>query len=174
MSPRPSHEEPNGHWVDGDTGEMTEHDPRVGWLEQQLEGAEREIRAWRARYAKLVEDKDAKAQEHPLYPRVKEMFKYWRKACRHPRSGFKTEHFEMALPYFEDKEHYGEEMIRRAIAGAAFDPFITQMKNGKSERHDHWSLIFKTSKTFERFCNKAPHGWEADGQGKLDVPENLE
>lgn len=171
---RVAEEEPNGHWVNHDTGEIEVADPRVKPLQAQIDGAEREIRAWRARYAALAEDKDKKAQNHPLYPRVKEMFKYWRKACRHPRSGFKTAHFEMALPFFEDKKRYGEEMCRRAIAGAAFDPFITQLKNGKQERHDHWELIFKSAKNFERFCNKAPHGWDGDGQGTLEAPETVD
>jgi hypothetical protein len=61
---------------------------------------------------------------------------------------------------------YGQEveqrvaLCRRAVAGAAFDPFVSRRRNGTEHRHDDWDLIFRSSDKFEQFCCKAPAGWK--------------
>jgi hypothetical protein len=58
---------------------------------------------------------------------------------------------------------YGTAMCARAIAGVAYDPWVTTEKNGTEKRHDEWERIFgddrKAQGRFERFCNQAPRGW---------------
>jgi shikimate 5-dehydrogenase len=60
----------------------------------------------------------------------------------------------MALPYLE---RYGVAMCRKAIRGAAYEPFETTRKNGSKKRHDGWHLIFdRGADAFEEWCNKSP------------------
>ena len=61
--------------------------------------------------------------------------------------------FQVALPYVDA---HGVELCRRAVEGAAYDPFVTKRKNGSTKRHDDWGLIFRDDQKFEEFCNKAP------------------
>jgi hypothetical protein len=142
--------------VDTETGESKNLETYVQELQDQLEGAEKELRAWRTRYANLKRDKDAEARKHPLWPQGVKAFQYWQKECRHPRSGFDADRFWAVLPFLKDTDHYGEEMVRRAIDGAAYDPYTTRRKNGTVKRHDDWELIFRTSGKVEEFANRAP------------------
>lgn len=116
--------------------------------------------------------------DHDLFPTATRVFDYWRERCNHPRTKFTPEHFKEALPYLRD---YGEDMCRRAVDGAAYDPYTTIRKNGSVQRHDGWWLIFQNPDKFTSFANRAPyhlpnpdhvktiaealvfiHGWEID------------
>lgn len=100
-------------------------------------------------------DPEARAREHERWTVVEELFIYWRIHCRHPKSRFSAKRFHQALPYIEA---HGEDLCRRAIDGAAFDPFTTRRKNGSVKRHDDWALIFRDDAKFEEMCNRAPLG----------------
>lgn len=131
-------------------GNLTDH---TGRFEDEIAGLQRDIRGWAARYADLKRDRGAEAREHPLWPKTLEVFKYWQDVCKHPRSGFSLDRFEMMMP-FVDK--HGVDLCKRAIDGAAFDPFVTRRKNGSPKRHDGIDLIFRNADKFEEFCNRAP------------------
>lgn len=51
---------------------------------------------------------------------------------------------------------YSPEDFKRAIDGAAFDPFRTKRKNGTWQTHDDLELICRSSKHFDEFIAKAP------------------
>lgn len=140
--------------VDPATGEITERGcPKCAEMAVQLEGSERDIRSWRARYAQLkasiTED-----EQHDLFPSAKRLFEFWKERCNHPRSDFTAERFSQVLPHLRD---LGEEMCHRAIEGAAYDPFTTTRKNGTVVRHDSWGLIFRSRDKTEEFANRAPY-----------------
>ncbi len=154
--------------VDQETGEVEDLDSHIQELHVQLDGAEHEIRSWRARYAALADQKTKEAKEHRLFPTAVAVFDYWREQCNHPRSAFSTERFWMLLPFLE---RHGEAMCKRAIDGAAFDPFITQRKNGTTKRHDRFGLIFGEADKFEDFCNRAPVEPPPPIAGQLSIDE---
>lgn len=124
-------------------------------LEDVINGLQRDIRGWSARYEELKRDKAVQARNHPLYSDVETVFKEWKRKCRHPRSPFTAERFWLAVPYFENPK-YGMRVAMKAIDGAAYDPFEPTRKNGTKKRLDEWSRIFKDADTFEEFVNKAP------------------
>lgn len=153
--------------VNPETGEqagtLAEH---MQALEDQIAGLQRDVRGWAARYADLKRDKGAEAQESPAWPAAKRVFDYWRQECRHPRSAFTLDRFEMIRPFLEklgdqkkpqpERLAEAEALCKRAIDGAAHDPFITTRKNGTQKRHDPIDLIFRNADKMEEFCNRAP------------------
>lgn len=141
--------------VNADTGEF--HDPgtcqECDHKDDVIAGLQRDIRGWAARYAELRRDRELEAKSHALYEPAKDLFGYWKLKCRHGRSRFTAERFELVRPLLEK---YGEGACRKAIEGAAFDPFVTTRKNGSSQRHDSWELIFRDAGKLEDFANRAP------------------
>lgn len=139
--------------VDTATGEIREECESCKMLRVQLEGAEKDIRAWRARYNALAREEEENIREHPAYGDMAILFKHWKAVCRHPKSRLDVKRFRLALPFLEND---GLGLCRRAVDGAAYDPYVTARKNGSKQRHDGWDLIFKGRKQFEEFCNRAP------------------
>lgn len=145
------------HVVDAETGfvhALDEH-PEVQLLRDQLAGAEKEIQAWRTRYAVLKRESDAEARGHDLWPQALELFGIWRVKCKGPKSrcAFTPDRFWLVQPYLA---RHGREICELAIEGAAFDPFCTTRKNGTTNRHNGWPLIFQSQDKFESFVNRAP------------------
>lgn len=138
--------------VDED-GVVHEACPGCTRMSDEIEGLQRDIRGWAARYAELKRDKEADAQQSRYWPGAKEVFDYWRQVCNHPRSSWGADRFFLAEPYI--KKH-GVEMCKRAVDGIAYDPFVTTRKNGSKKRHDGWHLLFKHPDAFEEYVNKAP------------------
>lgn len=143
----------DGHLVDSTTGEHLGECPNCAAVQDQLDGAHKEIRAWRARYADLKRDKEREMKDHELFPVAAKVFEYWKERCCHPRSDFTPDRFFLLMPFVK---RYGEKLCRQAIDGAAFDPFVTRRKNGSPKRHDGVDLIFRSADKFEEFCNRAP------------------
>lgn len=153
--------------VNPETGEQ------VGTLDQaqqrlkdEVGGLQRDVRGWAARFAELKRDKDAEAKDSPVWPAALRVFDYWRWECKHTRSAFTLDRFELIRPFLEklgdqskpepDRLAEAEALCKRAIDGAAFDPFVTERKNGSKKRHDGLDLIFRNADKMEEFCNRAP------------------
>lgn len=152
--------------VDYATGEVIRldnpryHDVvRIVALEDHIAGLQSNIAGWAHRYAELKRDKQAEAEQDPNWPVAVRVFLHWQQVCKHPNSEWTVERFEDVLPYLKGRK-YGPEMCLRAIAGAAYDPFVSTRKNGSTHRHDSWELIFQSPGKFESFANRAPKGWQ--------------
>jgi hypothetical protein len=147
-------ERPNLRLVNTETGEVHEGGcPDCFERDDVINGLQRDIRGWTARYADLNREKDAEARAHKLWPEAKRLFAVWRERCNHPRARWTPDRFWECFPMLRDD---GGQMCELAIEGAAFDPFETTRKNGSVKRHDDWELIFRDRKHFEDFCNRAP------------------
>jgi hypothetical protein len=151
--------------INAETGEVVEPDClECRRKNDEISGLERDLRGWAVRYAQLKRDKDTDAREHPMWPVGERIFREWRSSCRHPRSPWTPDRFWVIEPFLTNAK-YGQELeqrvalCRRAVAGAAFDPYISRRRNGSEQRHDGWDLIFRSSDKFEQFCCKAPAGW---------------
>ena len=157
--------------VNPETGEQ------VGTLDQaqqrlkdEVGGLQRDVRGWAARFAELKRDKDAEAKDSPVWPAALRVFDYWRQKCKHTRSEFSLDRFEMIRPHLErlssakkgrpdsaeDRLAHAEAICKLAVDGIAHDPYETTRKNGTKKRHDGWHLIFETADRFEERCNAAP------------------
>lgn len=141
------------HIVDAQTGDVLDSCPGCSKLEDQVKGAEKDIRAWRARYADLARDKEAEARKSQYWRPAIEVWDYWRERCSHPKAVWNADRFFLVEPFLKAD---GAEMCKRAIDGAAFDPFVTTRRNGSKKRHDGWELIFRDRGKFEEFACRAP------------------
>lgn len=153
---RPVETPPTGLRVIDENGQVIdEYAAYLQGLEDHIAGLQRDVKAEHLRYENLKRDKAAEAKGHRLWPMAVELFDHWRKACKHPRSTFSPERFEQARPFLEK---HGLDLCKRAVDGAAYEPFCTTRKNGTVKRHDGWGLIFRPAEPdkFEEFANRAP------------------
>lgn len=145
--------------VDGESGEVLEREQRCSncqTIQDQLDGAEREVRSWRSAHAQLKRERDADAPQDPLWPIAAELFRIWKRETKHLRSPWTADRFYDALPLLKK---YGHVVFERAICGIAFDPYTKVRKNGSTQRYDGWETLCKTAGQFEEYANRAPKGW---------------
>lgn len=148
------------HLVHPSTGVLFETCPNC-------DGVEKELRAWRTRYANLKKEVEAGWQDKELFPEAKRLFDFWRDRCKHPyhpRSQgpcglcgviqFTIDRFDVCMPHLRD---LGINLCKRAIEGAAYDPFTQIRRNGTLERYNSWELIFRNRDKVEYFANRAPY-----------------
>ena len=144
-------------------GMLADHTQR---LQDEVASLTRNLRAEGVRYENLKRDKDAEAEKSPVWPAALRVFDHWRQKCRHPRSQFTRDRFEMIRPFLEkygDKKKPGPERLaeaealcKLAVEGIALDHYESPLKNGKTMHHTGWHLIFGEADLFEKRCNSAP------------------
>jgi hypothetical protein len=141
--------------VDTETGQKQEFNecPNCTELGRQLEGAEKEIRAWRTRYAKAIEDREAAAKGHDLWPQAVALWQEWKVATKHIRSRWTAERFWLCEPYLRVD---GFVICRWAVWGIAYMPNTKRLPTGQLETYDGWETCFKNRGTFERYARR---GW---------------
>lgn len=137
-------------------GEIVPFDgcPNCQALEDQLAGAENNVRSMRAQMAKLKREIAGEVdKDHALFPMAVSLFRYWQEKCNHPGTDFTADRMKMLLPLLK---RHGPAECREAIRGAAFDPFIVTYKNGRRHKHDGWHQIFASEDKFQSFRQRAP------------------
>jgi hypothetical protein len=143
--------------VDGN-GEIVEHVcQHCQTKDDEIAGLQGDIRRLHARYETLKRDKDAEAKDHPAWPGAVALFNEWKRATNHPRCIWTVERFRLVEPFIRN---YGADMVRRAIAGIAYDPYTKPRLNGTLHRHDSWELMLANQGKFEEKANCAPKGWK--------------
>lgn len=167
---RPVEAPPELRLVNADTGETFDLAAHVQELQDQIAGLQRDIRGWASRYGELKRDRQAEAEESPVWPAALRVFDYWRQQCRHPRSEWTLDRFEMIRPHLErsntgkgkaakltpDLIARNEEICKLAVDGIAFDPYTTVGKNGRQIVHDGLHLVFGDTDALEKRCKMAP------------------
>lgn len=140
--------------VDSETGELHETCPNCAALEDQLAGAENNVRSMRAQMANLKRELAGELdRDSALFPEAIALFRYWQERCNHPRTEFTPDRMKLLLPLLK---RHGPAECREAIRGAAYDPFIVTRKNGNKHRHDGWHQIFHGEDKFQDFRARAP------------------
>lgn len=120
-------------------------------LNDQLKGAEKEIKAWRMRYAKLARDREADAQNHELWGLAVALYTEWRIVTGHMRSVWNVDRFDLCRPYLEKE---GFKLCRLAIWGLAAHPNRKQITPGYWETYDAFELPFRNAGNFTRYANR--------------------
>ena len=128
-------------------------------LQDQLDGAQKEIEGWRARYANLQRDKDKEAAQNPHWLIAQLLFNHWKKRTGHVRSKWGPGRFYECEPFLNK---YGAETFERAIDGLAYQPFEKMRRNGTMERFDGWDTLCKGQDAFERYASRAPIPWKSE------------
>ena len=139
--------------VDTETGEFVADCPGCKSRDDEIRGLNRDLSAWRLRYADLARDKEREAELSEYWEAAEQVVDYWRKTCKHPRARMSVDRFFLIEPFLRKD---GIDLCRRAIDGAAFDPYTTTRRNGTVKRHDGLELVFRDRAKFEEFCNRAP------------------
>jgi hypothetical protein len=139
--------------INTDTGELSDCENCTDLLDT-VAGHERTIRSQSAIIGRLSRDPERSAREHELWDVAETLFRYWRVKCKHPKSRFSADRFWAVHPFLNKD---GEDLCRRAIDGAAFDPFTKPRRNGSMKRFDDFTKnIFKDRATFEEMVNRSP------------------
>jgi hypothetical protein len=137
--------------VDPATGEILEAPPCANCLqlEDQLAGAEKEIRSWRASYANLKRDREAEAQAHEKWGIAIALWHEWILATGHLKSRWSQDRFWLCAPFLEVD---GFVICRWAVWGIAHEPNSKRLSSGLVEVYDSWELCFRNRGTFERYA----------------------
>ncbi len=135
----------------------TPTDARICQLEDQLAGAEKEIRAWRSRYSDLKRDREDEARRHAAWPTLVALFDYWRELSGHTKAQWSADRFWQALPLWRA---WGTGNVAAGIAGITYQPNSKLLRNGKLEVYNSWKLLFKDTETMERYIRRRPKGWQ--------------
>lgn len=137
--------------VDPDTGESQPLAEVLRAMQDQIDGLETDVRAWRTRHANLKRDKGAEAREHAKFPEAKKLFDYWREKTRHLKTAWTPERFFLCLPYLERD---GIETCKLAVDGIAWKPYQKEVAPGYVERYDDFETLFKKRSSFDRMANR--------------------
>lgn len=145
--------------IDGATGQVQAdgEDPLQAVINEQagqIEDLERDLRSKRMLITKLQRDKERERKAYDRRVEVEAVFDEWARVCVHKRSKLTPDRFDAIRDRLEDG--YTPSDFAQAIAGAQFDPFVTQAKNGRAIRHNDIELICRDGKHFESFAVRGP------------------
>lgn len=143
--------------VDPGTGEIVSC-PQCQTREDVIVQLEKENRLHKAKITKLERDIEVDARKDPLWDEGEGIFQWWALACNHEGCRFDAEDFYLLKPHLK---RVGPVGCLQAVCGAAFDPYVRELKNGKQKRGDDFELIFRSKAKMESFAERVP-GEEGD------------
>lgn len=131
---------------------------RVQELEAQLRDIERERRGERARVRFLLAQIEDDRDSYERREEVVSIFNEWREKCKHKSARLTNDRFDAIRRLLDitKPQPYPREAFTAAIGGAAYNPYLTQRKNGSWKRHDDIALICRSGEKFEEFIKRAP------------------
>lgn len=156
--------------VDTRTGEQLvgEH-PLVVKLRQANEALQKEKQGWITRYYNAIEDKQASALGHELYPVAERLFKIWQAVGNHKTSKWTADRFWQIEGFLKDGSTgpvaadgpptNDFERCAAAIVGRCLDCFVKARPNGSVKKYDEWGRIFKNSDEFDESMKRRPRDW---------------
>jgi hypothetical protein len=157
--------------VDTTTGEEIERsDSTPRQLEDTLVQTERQLRMANARVTRMQRDEEHEARKNKLWEEAETVHTWWRLATGHFGVKFTAEDFKHVAPRLKERGPIG---VLRAIAGAAFDPGSTTMKNGRQMVYDDFELINRSRTKADNFAQRAP-GSENSHEWKRWLLERIE
>lgn len=149
--------------VDSTTGEPVERsDQTPGMLEDSLVQTERQLRTANGRITRMNRDEEHEARKNARWEEAEAVHTWWRLATGHFGVKFTAEDFKHVLPRLKERGPIG---VLKTVAGAAFDPGTTTMKNGRQMVYDDWELLNRSRAKADNFAKRAPgsengHEWK--------------
>ena len=144
--------------VNSETGELVDAPQCKGCKEREVEiaGLQATIRSQAYKVRQLEMDQEAEAYQNKWFLPLADCFWYWREMTGHRQSQYTVDRFYAALPFAKSTKY--RPLIRAAIRGIAFDPFVSSKPNRKGhiEKYDSWEACFKSAGAFERYANRDP------------------
>jgi hypothetical protein len=119
---------------------------------------EKENRLHKAKITKLERDIEIDARKDSLWDEGEGVWQWWAIACNHEGCHFDAEDFYLLKPHLK---RVGPVGCLQAICGAAFDPYVRELKNGRQKPSNDWDLIFRSKAKMESFAERVP-GEEGD------------
>ena len=127
---------------------------QLNMARMDLANAEKELRKARRRIRALEAEREQERLDYPERHEIEEIFAEWQEVCGKHRSKLTADRFDAIRGMVE--MGYSRREFTLAIAGAAYDPFTTEARNGRKIVHNDIELICREGKKFEAFANKAP------------------
>lgn len=134
-------------------GEIHEGCPACAEAERTLVQYEKDLRVLKAKITKLERDTETECRADPLWTEAECLHEYWALSCKHEGCKFTAEEFFLIKPHLK---RIGPIGCLQAVSGAAFDPRIDFLKNGREKRRDDWGLVFRSKEKVESFMERAP------------------
>lgn len=151
------------------TGEIASC-PQCQHREDVIVQLEKENRLHKAKITKLERDTETECRSDPLWPEAEAINEWWRLATGHFRASFDAEDFKLIQPHLK---RVGPVGCLQAICGAAFDPYVRELKNGRQKAGNDFELIFRSKAKMESFAERVP-GEEDSGQWKIWLLKRIE
>lgn len=152
-------------YVDAD-GSPTADAPSYGEALVLLDTTERKLKGSYLQIARLQADREAAALADPTRPQVELLHALWKRACNRRRDLDSTDREQMGAAV---RRPGGFRKAVYAIAGAAFDPFVTSQRNGRADRKNDLELIFRNAGNTTGFANRAPRNWTPDPKAIAEI-----
>lgn len=111
------------------------------------------MRVKNAKIKELERDIETDARKDPMWAEAECLWTWWALACNHEGCRFEAEELYLAKPHLKREGLIG---CLKAVAGAAFDPYVGELKNGNADRKDDFELIFRNKAKFKSFVKRAP------------------
>jgi hypothetical protein len=165
-------EDQEGIYLVSKDGEIVSREPsltqvleHVEELEAQLADIERERRGERARTRLLLARIEDNRLNYDRRDEVRSVFDEWRERCGHKNARLTADRFDAVRSLLEVKRPapYPRAAFSAAIAGAQYDPYTVQRKNGGVKKFDDLSLICRDGAHFEDFIQRRPKENTGDG-----------
>lgn len=157
--------------VNVETGEIhTEGCPACAEAERTLVGYERDLRIAKARITELERDDDLVARSDPLWDEAEALHTWWRLSCWYPQTQFDADDFWLVKKHLKRMGLVG---CLKVVCGAAYDPFVSEQKNGREKRHNGWKKLWESKSMAEDFAERVP-GEEGNQLWKAWLVQRIE
>lgn len=157
-----------GTAIDSATGEIPDEqtkDERILELEEQLAGAELELRSKRGQITKLMKariDEDESARKsYPERQLIEKMFALWQDLLGHTAAKLTPRRFDEAADRIA--EGYGEEAFTMALYGLKEKAW----RDREGVLHDDWKVVMKDGSQVEAYANRCPAEKRSEIRGTL-------
>lgn len=157
--------------VDPSTGEIVSC-PQCQQREDALQGLERDLRVKNAKIKELERDVETDARKDPMWDEAECLHTWWRLACWYPGTKFDADDFWLVKKHLK---RAGLVACLQSVCGAAYDPWVSTLKNGREKRHNGWKKIWESKAMMEDFAERVPgQGDEWSGEWRRWLVTRIE
>lgn len=144
--------------VDPDTGEIIENAAcqecarlrgLLFTLEQDNRRLEKDLRTWRGKYEKAIEDRDAKLRNDKDYPAAADLFEEWQRECGHPDAQFDHARVGLAIRAIRRYRKHRDK-LSLVIQYGRHLAYV----NDRGRKCDSFGLLFRDADHIEKYANE--------------------